>query len=328
MSHPAKQEIKNLLKARYRLLYLVTWEEERCKTSIADIAEEMPGFEVFEWSLTSGLASVAGSSDPITDMNDPGDILHHIKNSKNKGIYILKDFHAFLNDVSIIRALRDLTSIDGEIYKPIVITSPIMQVPVEIEKVMQIVDFDLPTREEISTLIEEAYTAICEKLEGDNDLCDEKKEFLIQACQGLTIDEIENVLAKSWVEKGELNVDIILKEKKQIIRKSGVLEYFDNLEQFGDVGGMDRLKQWIIRRTKAFSDKAREFQLPHPKGVLLLGVPGCGKSLVCKSIAGLWKMPVIRLDVGKVMHGIVGSSEENMRKAIRVAEAVSPCILF
>ena len=320
-------EIKNLLKARYRMLYIVTWEEARCVATIKGIADDMPGFDVFEWSLTSGKKKV-GSDEPAEAIQDPGDILHDIGQANSKAVYILKDFHAFLDDASIVRALRDLTSADSENYKPIIITSPVMKVPVEIEKIMQVIDFDLPTREEIRSLIMHAHESICEKTGETDENFVNHCEFLIQACQGLTIDEIENVLAKSWVETGELNVDIILNEKKQIIRKSGVLEYFDNLEQFSDVGGMDLLKAWIVRRATGFSEKAREFKLPTPKGILLMGVSGSGKSLLCKSVAGLWKMPIIRLDVGRVMQGIVGSSEENMRRAIRMAESIAPCILF
>jgi SpoVK/Ycf46/Vps4 family AAA+-type ATPase len=140
--------------------------------------------------------------------------------------------------------------------------------------------------------------------------------------------EAENVFAKSLVEKHAFDVDVILSEKEQIIRKSGILEYYPFSEHIGDVGGLDLLKDWMEKRTVAFTEKARAFGLPSPRGVLLLGVQGCGKSLSAKAIGSLWRLPLLRLDVGRIFAGIVGSSEENMRKAIRVAESVAPCILW
>jgi SpoVK/Ycf46/Vps4 family AAA+-type ATPase len=125
-----------------------------------------------------------------------------------------------------------------------------------------------------------------------------------------------------------ISIDIVLTEKKQIIGKSGVLEYFDNLEEFANVGGMTGLKDWLQKRSIAFTDAAKEFGLPDPKGLLVLGIPGTGKSLVCKAVAGLWKVPLIRSDVGRIMSGLVGSSEDNMRKALRTAESISPCIMW
>jgi SpoVK/Ycf46/Vps4 family AAA+-type ATPase len=140
--------------------------------------------------------------------------------------------------------------------------------------------------------------------------------------------EAENVFAKSLIEKHKFDVDVILGEKEQIIRKSGILEYYPFNENIGDVGGLDLLKGWMEKRTVAFTEKARDFGLPSPRGVLLLGVQGCGKSLSAKAIGSLWRLPLLRLDVGRIFAGIVGSSEENMRKAIRVAESVAPCLLW
>ena len=134
------------------------------------------------------------------------------------------------------------------------------------------------------------------------------------------------MFAKSLVEKRKFDIDVILGEKEQIIRKSGILEYYRASEAFADVGGMDLLKGWMGRRTASFTDEAKRYGLPDPKGILLLGVQGCGKSLTAKAIASLWRLPLLRLDVGKVFAGIVGSSEENMRKAIATAESVAPCV--
>jgi ATP-dependent 26S proteasome regulatory subunit len=160
----------------------------------------------------------------------------------------------------------------------------------------------------------------------DTDLTPEEREQVLKAAQGLTLMEAENVFAKSLVEKRAFDVDVILTEKEQIIRKSGILEYYPMNEAFADVGGVVLLKDWLEKRSASFTDKAREFGLPEPKGVLLIGVQGCGKSLTAKAIGALWRLPLLRLDIGKVFAGLVGASEENMRKAIRVAESVAPCV--
>src|SRR6266567_3464549 len=119
-----------------------------------------------------------------------------------------------------------------------------------------------------------------------------------------------------------------LEEKKQIIRKSGLLEYYEHREEFSDVGGMEVLKDWLVKRRNAFSSRARDFGLPLPKGILLIGVPGTGKSLTAKAVGALWQMPLLRLDVGKIFGGLVGSSEENIRNVIKTAEAIAPAVLW
>jgi len=147
----------------------------------------------------------------------------------------------------------------------------------------------------------------------------------------LTLNEAENVFAKTLIKRGGLgaeHLDVIISEKEQIVRKSGLLEYYHSTERFDDVGGLDLLKDWLRKRQMAFTERAREYGLPTPKGVLLIGVQGCGKSLTAKAVASLWKVPLLRLDMSRIFSSLVGASEENLRNALRVAESVSPCILW
>ncbi len=155
-----------------------------------------------------------------------------------------------------------------------------------------------------------------------------EKEIIVKSAQGLTLDEVESVFARSLVEKKRFDVEVVLEEKKQIVRKSGLLEYYPTQNKMTDVGGMELLKDWLEKRTDAFTDKAKKFGIPSPKGILLLGVQGCGKSLLAKAVAAEWALPMLKLDVGRIFGSLVGQSEENIRKAIRVAESVSPCILW
>ena len=163
------------------------------------------------------------------------------------------------------------------------------------------------------------------------ELEDAGRDRLIQAALGLTWSEAENVFAKIIVTDGRLTADdvhAVFAEKQQIIRKSGLLEFYDNSERMENVGGLDVLKEWLRKRVRAFGDEARAFGLPEPKGILLVGVQGCGKSLVARSVANAWRLPLLRLDVGRLFASLVGSSEENLRQAIRVAESISPVVLW
>lgn len=164
------------------------------------------------------------------------------------------------------------------------------------------------------------------------DLKEDEKEVLCKAAQGLTLQEAENAFARAMVSKGQLTIkelDVILDEKCQVIKKTGILEFIKSDFNMNDVGGLENLKKWLIKRNNSWLGKAqKDYNLPAPKGVLITGVPGCGKSLTAKAMSALWQLPLLRLDVGKIFSGLVGSSEENMRKAIQTAEAVAPSILW
>jgi SpoVK/Ycf46/Vps4 family AAA+-type ATPase len=213
----------------------------------------------------------------------------------------------------------------------LIIISPVLTVPVELEKEFVVIDYDLPVFEEMSELLEGIIEVVSASQDVVVDLNPETKERLIKASLGLTRSEAENAFARAIVLDKRLDkddIDKVLEEKKQAIRKSKLLEYYEAREDFGNVGGLDSLKDWLSKRSVAFTQKAIEFGLPQPKGILLIGVQGCGKSLTAKAVASLWKMPLLRLDIGAVFSGIVGSSEENMRRAIKAAETLAPIILW
>ena len=319
-----KQEVLGLLKAQYPIIYICSHEERRVIDMLEDICSRLD-IDIYSWSFTGGLTEE--NTDIVkTTAADPMEVLQKIEKHTDSACFVLKDFHPYICEADITRKLRDL---QGDIlteYKPIIILSPIQRIPPELEKAITILDYDLPSRADIEEIIDAAISQVSEKEETNAPK--QEKELLIKACQGLTADEIENILAKSWVEEKAFKVSAVLSEKKQIIRKSGILEYYDNLEEFSNVGGMHVLKNWIRKRSIAFTDAAKEFGLPDPKGILLIGVPGTGKSLVCKSIANIWNVPLVKMDVGKIMGGLVGSSEENMRKALRICEGISPCIMW
>jgi SpoVK/Ycf46/Vps4 family AAA+-type ATPase len=322
---PLPKRIEYLIRARYSIIYIVSGEETRVESTVREIASGRAK-KLFIWSITKGLETEGGNT--LSEMREPLKVLDHIIETKNDGIFILRDFHPYMKDPVVVRKLRDVNRILKNSYKNIILLSPVMSIPVELEKEVAVVDFDLPTKEVIDEIIEKILRSI-ENPSQTKIFSDQSyRHKVIDAALGLTAEEAENVFAKSLVQTGDFDIDIILSDKEQIIRKSGVLEYYKAQEDFQDVGGLENLKVWLKRRGLAFSEEAREFGLPQPKGILLIGIPGCGKSLTAKAISSLWKLPLLRLDVGKVFSSLVGSSEENVRRAIMTAESIAPSILW
>lgn len=311
-------ELETLIRARYPILYVVSWEERRVEESLREICQRR-GKRLIQWTVTGGLGGNIAAREPIA-------ALDQVLSAPDQSVFLLKDFHPFMSDHVVIRKLRDLIYALKTSYKTLVLLSPTLKLPLELEKEVTVVDYQLPTTQDLDRLLEGIIQSVRGNAQINVQLTPLEREQILKAASGLTSNEAENVFAKSLVEKRGFDIDVILSEKEQIIRKSGILEYYRTDEGMADVGGMDLLKEWMSQRTASFTDKARAYGLPEPKGVLLLGVQGCGKSLTSKAIASLWRLPLLRLDVGKIFGGIVGQSEENMRKAISTAESVAPCV--
>ena len=320
------QEIEDLIRARYPLIYVVSAEEKRVELALAELGKRRQR-KVLLWSCTQGITS-ADSSESMTDIKDPLRALEYFAKYEDDAIFMLRDFHPYLQDPTVTRRLRDLNRDfkSGTKRRNVVLVSGLLKVPNEIEKDMAVVDFDLPTREDISSIVDK----LCASLRLDFALKKDPEVYrrVVEAALGLTAEEAENVFSKSIIRKKDFDISTIVAEKKNIIRKSGVLEFYETDSDMNDVGGLEILKDWLRKRARAFSKEARDFGLPMPKGILLLGIPGCGKSLTAKAVGQAWQVPLLRLDIGKVFAGLVGQSEENMRKAIKTAEAVAPCILW
>jgi SpoVK/Ycf46/Vps4 family AAA+-type ATPase len=324
----SEEQIKYLVKARYPLIYVVSSEEERVEKALTRVANDQKTKAVW-WSITKGFSQQGGA-----DVREPVAALNYILEAKESAIYVLRDLHEFMGKHIVKRLLRDIARELRTSNKSCVLLSPIKKIPPEIEKEFAIVDFDMPNVQDIyrimNRLLDKAIgpesKAHAWKLGFQKD--EEEKLKIAESALGLTSVEIDNVLAKSLVMARKFDIDVIHSEKEQIIRKSGILDFMHPGHSFAGVGGLNLLKVWLRKRAKAFTKEARAFGLPEPRGVLMLGIPGCGKSLMAKAVASLWRLPLVRLDVGKVMGSLVGSSEEGMRNAIKTAEAVAPCILW
>lgn len=329
-----KEELSILIQAQYPLIYLVTSEEERAEQAIATIAQMRPPRRVFVWTVTHGMVEY-GQQRNVTQHNtvSPEAAIEWVMNrqrdaQRDCSIFIFKDLHPFIDSPATTRWLRDAIASFKGTQKTIVLMSPVQQVPIELEKEVVVLDFPLPDMAELNQVL----TQQLEQSGRGRKVTTEAREKLLRAALGLTKDEAEKVYRKAQVTTGRLTeaeVDIVLSEKKQLIRRNGILEYIEEDETIDAVGGLEELKRWLKQRSNAFTERAREYGLPQPKGMLILGVPGCGKSLIAKTTARLWGLPLMRLDMGRVYDGsMVGRSEANLRNALKTAESISPAILF
>ncbi len=323
-------EIDILVRSRYSILYLVTHEENRLEDLLGDLAQKQ-NKTLYSWTATQGIVKYSTTGKNQDQFQDPSVALNHVMEYKDPAIFLFKDFHVFLEDPHVIRRLRDAVAHLAGTYKTILISAPTLNLPAELEKSISIVDIPLPDEDELHELL---LTMAQSVMKTNSDVVDIKKSEareLARAAQGLTLSEAENAFSKAIVSNRKLNADdikLVFQEKQQVIRKSGTLEFYPSDGSLSDVGGLNQLKMWLNIRKKAFAPEAKEFGIPAPKGVLLLGAPGCGKSFTAKVIGNVWKMPLLRLDFGSIFSGLVGSSEENMRQALRTAESVAPVILW
>lgn len=324
-----KEELNILVQAQYPLIYLITPEEERAEQAIAKIAKDNAEYkQVFVWTVTRGMVEYGQPRQGTTHNTvSPEAAIEWTIRQKEGGIYIFKDLHAFIDGPVITRWLRDAIAAFKGSDKLIILMSPLQTVPVELEKEVVVLDYPLPNLTELDQVLSERLTK-----SKTNRIDTETREKLLKAALGLTKDEAEKVYRKAQVKAGKLTeseVEIVLSEKKQLIRRNGILEYIEEDETIDSVGGLEELKRWLKQRSNAFTERARDYGLPQPKGMLILGVPGCGKSLIAKTTSRLWGLPLLRLDMGRVYDGsTVGRSEANLRSALKTAESISPVILF
>lgn len=322
--------LSTLIRASYPVIYVISYEENRVESSLLGMLGKKnqkygSSTELWRWSLTEGLVN---NSTGVSQSNidSPVDALEFIEDYESSAVFVLRDFGYFLTEgpaYMVGRKLKDVAntiSSEGKSITIVLLDSE-LTIPPRMEKLITVVDFDLPCEKDIRAEFSELIS-VCS---GEDS---ERVDLGIKSALGLTFTEIENVFAKSYAMEGTISPQVVIKEKKNIIKKSGVLEYYDLTENLNSVGGLNNLKDWLKLRGKAFSEEASNYGLPTPKGVLIVGVPGTGKSLVSKCIGMEWSMPVLRLDVGSLFGSLVGQSEGNMRKALKTAESLAPCVLW
>jgi hypothetical protein len=331
-----QSEIETLIRARYPILYVISNEELRAQNTILEIAKKRQK-KAFEWSYSTGIVPAGASIQSHRNRNaatkDPLAALDQVIEQIEPAIFIFKDFHPFLtrNNFAVVRRLKEIALHLKNSFKTIVLISPVMEIPAELDKEVTVLNYPLPTREDLSELLDKIIEDVRQFKQVKIELDEAGRDRLLQAALGLTLGEAENVFAKIIVKDERLSggdVNEVFAEKQQIIRKSGLLEYCSTGESFAHIGGLAVLKDWLNKRAAAFTQEARAFGVPPPKGILMLGVQGCGKSLCAKAVSNQWQLPLLRFDMGRMFGSLVGSSEENVRRAIAVAESVAPAILW
>ena len=320
-----REEFELLLRACYPLIYIPTTEEERVETAIAGCAKNLSNRNLYIWDFVDGYQDNPNNAGVGT--RNPLQALEYVEKLQPQvpGVFVLRDFHRFLEDVSISRKLRNLARRLKSQPKNLVILAPEVAIPPELTEVITVVDFPLPTAGEIKTEINNLLSSTGKA--PDSKMLGE----LVRSAQGLPLERIRRVLTRAIAAHGEIrpeDVELVLEEKRQSIRQTQILDFYPATEQISDIGGLDDLKSWLLRRGGAFSERARSYGLPHPRGLMLVGIQGTGKSLTAKAIAHHWHLPLLRLDVGRLFGGLVGESESRTRQMINLAEALSPCILW
>lgn len=329
------ENLRDLIKANYPLIYTITSEYNRTMQYARNIGNKL-GYRFYTWDCVNGLLEHKKGEkryepEPIPGCDDYNGALDFIKNSiesesnsSDKSIFYMEDIHRFFDNPEVFTRLRKLAEKLKYYEKHIILSGPFVKIPDELEKFVTVINVPLPDRTDLKKLLDHA----SEGMPINEDL----EKYFIDSALGMTDMEADLAfrLAKEKVGLGSKDAaQIIAREKEQIIKKSGILDYYQVNENLDDsLGGLENLKQWLRQRNKAFERKAKEFGLQEPKGILLVGVPGCGKSLTAKCVAAEWKQPLLKLDIGKVFQAEVGSSENNIRQAIATAEAVAPCVLW
>lgn len=323
-------DISTLLRARNPLIWLVTREEARAERIVMDAAAAA-GYVPMWWDCAAGITNLDNA---VVDASaaDPGIALATIRDSSRRQAWIMRDLHAWLRDPTVTRAIRSLCrtlpQAPRDSARAMIIISPSAEVPAELRGHAIVIDVPLPDRAEIAQLLDAAVAALPEDIRAGA-APNGTRDAAIDAALGLTAEEAQSTFARSLIATRRIDPATVANEKRRVIARERVLEWFDPLPTGLDgIGGLELLKGWLRQRRAAFSPKARAYGLRPPKGVMLVGVPGCGKSLSAKAIAAAWGMPLLRLDMGALKSKWVGESEANIRKALKVAETVSPAILW
>jgi hypothetical protein len=317
-----KSTIINHIRAGYPGLYIVSPEEQRVEAEMHQVAKSL-NYNLHFWSVVDGL--VDSKNGQSRQANDPLEALLAIQELKEKSIILLRDFHLFLQDPNpiLIRQFKDVLQRAKTQNKTLIILGCRMFLPPELEREITVIEFALPGKPQLALVLDGIIESA--QLKGVEA---EQRDKILDAASGLTTIEAENAFALSVAESKGVDPEIVAREKAQVVKKNGLLELIETKESLDSIGGLDVLKEWLLKRRNAFGQKAIEYGLPTPKGLLILGIAGTGKSLTAKATAKVFGVPLLKLDAGRIFAGLVGQSESNLRAVIHTAEAISPCCLW
>jgi len=325
MAQSFADQLDLLIRARTPILWIRTLEEERVETILGDVARRLGGRSLLRWDFVAGLQGLPNrdgesARNPMAVLDLPLSLP-----AEPGALLLLRDFHRYGDDAGICRRLRNLASELRRLPHTLVITAPDWALPRELDDAVTLLDLPLPDGDEIAALLRAIAEATGQPIAAD------VLASLTAACHGLSSQRVRQLAARALARRGALGEEDlaeVLEEKRQAIARSELLEYCPSEATPADIGGLEALKHWLEQRHRAFGEEARAYGLPLPRGVLLVGPQGTGKSLTAKAIAHRWGMPLLRLDVGRLFAGLVGASEARTREMIQRAEAMAPCVLW
>lgn len=322
------RELRKLVVARSPLIWCVTWEEARFQRILLNVLgktfkEPTP---VFVWTVSKGLVDL-GDGEVVAGTREPLPALEVVSRVKGPAFFIFQDLHPFFTDPKVVRGLRDVYEMLKDDFRTVFVSAPRMSIPPDLQKSVVTVELPLPNGEEIR----EVFNSIKAKHPSVSLDEDTSVDGFVTGAAGLTEDEAKRAFRKLFWGRKNLGLEALgelYSEKRQLIRKSGILDFIPPKVRMDHVGGLGRLKKWLHLRRRFFTQEAQAFGISEPKGVLLTGVSGCGKSLAVQAISAYWELPLVRLDLNRIYGGTDTTPEKALEFAIDTAEAVSPCILW
>jgi hypothetical protein len=318
------QRIGDLVRAGYTFLYLVTWEEDRWGAMLSKLTLDA-GRGLVTWSATDGLQPKLSDEQSAAGARE---FLDQISSYPAEHVFLARDFHPYFSDPLILRRLRDLALSMPAQQKTVIFMGPVLQVPEELERDLVVLQLPLP---EIEDLVPVLRDALSDGHNGQIQMAPAQEEGILRSCLGLTVPQCRKLLQRAFLDQDRVTDEVmwsIVSEKRQLLKGTDLLEFWDVSEKLDDIGGLVWLKEWLGRRVDAYSERARQYRLPQPKGILLFGVQGCGKSLTARVAARVFNFQLIRFDVSGVLSATRGSSEQRMRDVLKAVESVAPVVLW
>ena len=330
-----QHDLKVILRSRTPIIVIETRDEARMLEMLQTISISAAGENyqpLFQWTVTDGLQRLDIALEPQAVNSQPTDVLKHIRAVSKPGIYVLLDFHPFLDDPVHVRLIKDICIRYRDIPRQIVLISHTVKLPAELEAFSAKFDMSLPSEKERRNIVRKVADQWVAENPGSRVKADSKAhEMLIQNLAGLTYADTEQLARNAIFVDGAItksDLPGVMQAKYELLNRGGALQFEYDTARFGDVGGMSRLKTWLQQRRSVFRGDGKAAHLDSPKGIVLLGVQGCGKSLAAKATAGIFGVPLLRLDFGAIYDKYHGETERKLRESLQTADVMSPCVLW
>ncbi|MCZ0933248.1 MAG: AAA family ATPase [Oligoflexia bacterium] len=322
-------DFKVFINSFHPIVVIETSEERRVHELLSSVALQLD-MDLEEWTATYGIKNKWNNT-KLLDTQNPSGLISYMERRQGEVIYLLKDFHSCLEDLILIRSFRELLQKFSKNRSTVFLTGSDIKLPSEINTHGIRYDLKTPSKEELRQLIRNVHHSLFTKYNITYELDRKGEQSLLSALSGMTIDQARQAVASAFLEGKALtykDIPKILKKKASLINEGGILEFVPAVENHFQLGGFDNLKKWLKKIQVGFGEEARKVNLPLPKGILMVGVPGCGKSLSAKVVAQMWGFPLLKLDTGRLFDKYIGESEKKFRKCIQIATAMSPSVLW